>query len=483
MKRIVIVDDDVILCHFLKKALAKRGYDVTECYRGKDALKMMDKDGAALILLDNRMPDISGIDLLGEIKEKYPEIPIIIMTAFGSSETAIEAMRFGAFDYIMKPFELEEILELVEKALKVCGVKEEKAGIQVFSDHSIGTDQMIGKSVAMQEVYKIIGQVADTDVTVLIQGESGTGKELVARAIYKYSRRKDKPFLAINCAAIPESLLESELFGYERGAFTGAERRYVGKFEQCNEGTIFLDEVGDMALSTQAKILRVLQEGEFVRVGGKETIRVDVRILASTHKRLDELVRQGKFREDLYYRLKIINIMMPPLRERREDIEDLAIYFFQKYRQQLNKEIFYIDPSVFRKLQSYHWPGNVRELENTIKRAIILCKGNLLTEEEVFFDTEKDKNLFPTDEELENLLLKKLTPVFSDIIQFGRQRDLYTNLLTKIERFLIQKALSETQGNQVKASRLLGISRNTLRNRMIRYGVKFNPGRSVENES
>lgn len=314
----------------------------------------------------------------------------------------------------------------------------------------------------------MIGQVAESDVTVLIRGESGTGKELVARAIYQHSSRKDSPFLAINCAAIPETLLESELFGHEKGAFTGASKRRIGKFEQCNNGTILLDEVGDMSLSTQAKILRVLQEGEFERIGGNETIKVDVRVLASTNRRLEELIKEGKFREDLYYRLKIMTIMIPPLRERKEDIQELTEYFFHLYKRQLGAQVSYIDPSIFQRLLSYTWPGNVRELANTVKRGLILAKGDVLTEEEITFDEEGGVTSIASEEELEKNLNKMLDPLFSDILRLW-ETGLHSNLLEKVEKFLIQKALSETGGNQVQAAKLLGISRNTLRHRIEKY--------------
>jgi len=315
-----------------------------------------------------------GLEILKDIKQNHPKIPVIIMTAFGTTDTAIEAMRLGAFDYVPKPFELEEISEMVAKGLEANKLMKKVVAIPALMEYTEDSDQIIGKSKAMQEIYKLIGQVAESDVTVLIRGESGTGKELVARAIYQHSRRKDAPFLAINCAAIPETLLESELFGHEKGAFTGAGKKRIGKFEQYHQGTILLDEVGDMTLSTQAKILRVLQEGEFERIGGNETIKADVRVLASTNRRLEELINQGKFREDLYYRLKIMSITLPPLKERKEDIQELTEYFFHLYNRQLGTQVKYIEPSLFNKLLSYSWSGNVRELANTIKRGLIIAK-------------------------------------------------------------------------------------------------------------
>jgi two-component system response regulator AtoC len=467
MEKVVIVDDDLTLSHFLKKTLILKGYQIFTYHNGKEALEGIRED-CDLVLLDNRMPDLSGLEVLREIKKKYPKIPVIVMTAFGTTETAIEAMRLGAYDYLLKPFELEEVFELVSRGLEAGKLMKRAVAIPALAESAEGSDPIIGKSKAMQEIYKMIGQVAESDVTVLIRGESGTGKELVARAIYQHSRRKERPFLAINCAAIPETLLESELFGYERGAFTGAHKRRIGKFEQCHQGTILLDEVGDMALPTQAKILRVLQEGKFERVGGHETLKVNVRVLASTHRRLEEMIKQGTFREDLYYRLKVVTIALPPLRDRKEDIQELAEYFFHFFNRQLGTEVSYIDPLVFEKLRAYHWPGNVRELANAIKRGLILCKGEVMTEKEIVFDVEEEGLSFDDEKELERILGKKLEPLFNDIFRFWGNR-IHANLLEKIEKLLIQKALAETSGNQVQAARLLGISRNTLRSRIEKY--------------
>lgn len=470
METIVVVDDDLSLCHFLTKPLSQKGYQVIVCHNGKQALEIINEQEVDLILLDNKLPDRTGLEILKNIRQTHPKMPVIIMTAFGTTDTAIEAMRLGAFDYILKPFELEEISELVAKGLEANKLMKRAVALPALSEYMEDSDQIIGKSKAMQEVYKLIGQVAESDVTVLIRGESGTGKELVARAIYQYSRRQNAPFLAINCAAIPETLLESELFGHEKGAFTGASKKRIGKFEQCNNGTILLDEVGDMTLSTQAKILRVLQEGEFERIGGNETIKVDVRVLASTNRKLEELIKEGRFREDLYYRLKIMTIMIPPLRERKDDIQELTEYFFHLYKRQLGTQVSYIDPSIFKRLLAYTWSGNVRELANTVKRGLILAKGDVLTEEEIIFDEGGGVNFFASEEELEKNLNKMLDPLFSDILRFW-ETGLHSNLLEKVEKFLIQKALAETGGNQVQAAKLLGISRNTLRHRIEKYGL------------
>jgi two-component system, NtrC family, response regulator AtoC len=468
MERILIVDDDLSLCHFLTKALSQKGYQVSACHSGSQALDAVRNRDTDLILLDNKLPDQNGLEILKEFKRDHPKISVIIMTAFGTTGTAIEAMRLGAFDYILKPFELDEISEIVAKGLDAHKLMKRAVAIPTLSEYREDSDQIIGKSKVMQEVYKLIGQVAESDITVLIRGESGTGKELVARAVYQHSRRKERPFLAINCAAIPETLLESELFGFEKGAFTGAEKRRIGKFEQCDQGTILLDEIGDMSLSTQAKILRVLQEGEFERIGGNDTIKVDVRVLTSTNRRLEELIKQGKFREDLYYRLKIMSIALPPLRERKEDIRELTEYFFRLYNRQLGTKVLHIDSSVFEKLAFHDWPGNVRELANTISRSLILSKGNVMTAEDIAFDFEGKGACFANEEELEDALAKMLDPMFTNILQLWG-RGLRSNLLERIEKFLVKRALAETRGNQVQAAKLLGISRNTLRSRIDKY--------------
>ena len=468
MERILIVDDDLSLCHFLTKALTQQGYQIASCHSAREALDAAPEREADLILLDNKLPDRNGIEILKEINQRRSKVPVIIMTAFGTTETAIQAMQLGAFDYILKPFELHDISELVAKGLEAHKMMNRAVAIPALSEYRDDSDQIIGKSKVMQEIYKLIGQIAENDVTVLIRGESGTGKELVARALYQHSERKDRPFLAINCAAIPETLLESELFGYEKGAFTGAGKRRIGKFEQCDKGTILLDEIGDMSLATQAKILRVLQEGEFERVGGNETIRVDVRVLTSTNRKLEQLIKQGKFRDDLYYRLKIMTIALPSLKERKEDIKELTEYFFHLYNRQLGTRISHLDPSVFEKLISYNWPGNVRELANTINRSLILCKGEVIAAEDIIFDIEGEASTFANEEELENTLEKMLDPFFTDILRHWG-KGIHPNLLDKIEKFLVRKALAETKGNQVQAARLLGISRNTLRNRIDKY--------------
>jgi len=472
LDKILIVDDDKSLCHFLSKALRRNGYEVEECYDGESALARVKNSTCGLnhrlysvVLLDNRMPPgPSGLEIFARMRETDFKLPVIIMTAFGTTETAIEAMKLGAYDYVTKPFDLSDILELTEKAIKAGKLMREV--VSYPNSHDMQSERkIIGSSKKMQEVYKMIGQVAETDATVLIRGESGVGKELVAQAIYHHSLRKDKPFLSVNCAAIPETLLESELFGYERGAFTGADKRRIGKFEQADGGTILLDEIGDMPPQSQAKILRVLQDGEFEKLGSNQTHKVDVRIIAATNKRLEQLIKEGKFREDLYYRLKIITIDIPPLREHKEDIGELVEHFLQ----QRTPDKGLITEQAMEKLENYPWPGNIRELENTIQRALILSKGKVITDAHIVFDTES--SFISSDiEEVELQLERHLEALFLHIAARSKQ-NIYSNIFDRIDVFLIKRALRETDNNQVKAAKLLGISRNTLRHRISKYEI------------
>jgi len=476
MEKILIVDDDKSLCRFLSKALRRNKYEVEECYDGEAALARVKNESYSAVLLDNRMPPgPSGLEIFARMREADFKLPVVIMTAFGTTETAIEAMKLGAYDYVTKPFDLSDILELTEKAVKAGKLMREVVSYP-NSDDGFDTPsatqpkpqrerKIIGSSRKMQEVYKMIGQVAESDATVLIRGESGVGKELVAQAIYHHSLRKDKPFLSVNCAAIPETLLESELFGYERGAFTGADKRRIGKFEQADGGTILLDEIGDMPPQSQAKILRVLQDGEFDRLGSNQTQRVDVRIIAATNKTLEQLIKEGKFREDLYYRLKIITIDIPPLRERKEDIGELVEHFLK----QRTPGKGLITEQAMEKLENYPWPGNIRELENTIQRALILSKGKVITDANIVFDTES--SFISSDiEEVELQLERQLEALFKHIAENSGQ-NIYPNIFDIIEKFLIKRAMQETDNNQVQAAKLLGISRNTLRHRIRKYEI------------
>jgi len=412
------------------------------------------------------MPKTSGLEVLKRIKEHYPKLPVIMMTAYSDTDTAIEAMKLGAFDYVTKPFENQEIRQLIEKGLKAYQMMKDTVLFQ--SETGEREDKIIGSSRVMHEIYKTIGQVAESDTTVLIQGESGTGKELVARAIHHHSQRKEKPFVAVNCAAIPESLLESELFGYEKGAFSGADSRKIGKFEQSSTGTIFLDEIGDMSLMTQSKILRVLQDQTVERLGGKETIKVDIRILAATNQNLEKAVQEKRFREDLFYRLNVVTLFLPPLRERVKDIPELVEYFINRFREEVSSPVRGISPEVLRLFKSYTWPGNVRELENVLKKGLILCKSAVLTQED-----------FPCLKDLEPLSdLKRFEKELSTLLEIPFQiRDqlkgeFYQKIIELVERHLIEKTLREVGNNQVKAAELLGINRITLRKRIKDFGLE-----------
>jgi two-component system, NtrC family, response regulator AtoC len=474
MEKILIVDDDEGLVHFLERFFTKQGYGVRSCNNGQAALEAMAQEPFDLILLDYKMPGLNGLDTLREVRTSQVKTPVIIMTAYGTTDTAIEAMKLGAYDYLLKPFDREELQRVAADALEVNTLMKE---VVSFPDHICrpaaphkGMVRIVGSHRRMQEVYKLIGQVADKDVTILIMGESGTGKELVARAIYHHSHRQDKPFLAINCAAIPEMLLESELFGYERGAFTGAERTHIGKFERCQGGTIFFDEIGDMSLATQAKVLRVLQYGEFERLGGKDNLKVNVRILAATNKNLEKEVEQGRFREDLYWRLKVISIHLPPLRERQEDIPALVEYFVGRFSEEYQTPIRYVAETAMQKLKAHVWPGNVRELENCLRRAVLLSQGDVILEEHLKLDSERQDFEGGGQAQLMAHIEKKLDELLPDIIRFSGGKT-HANVIEMVEKALIARVLKQCGHNQVKAARMLGISRNTLRHRM----KKFHP--------
>ncbi|HZZ58970.1 MAG TPA: sigma-54 dependent transcriptional regulator [Opitutaceae bacterium] len=377
--RILVIDDDAEIRYSLSRVLSSRGYQVTEAPGGEQGIALVRAGPPPdLIFLDVRMSGMGGIETLQHLRSVNPKQLVVLMTAFGTAQTAIEAMKYGAFDYVMKPFDTQKVVALAENALKV------HADLRAAGDYkpSINTEDykegIVGHSPVMQDVFKIIGQVTASDVTVMITGESGSGKELVARSIWKHSHRAGKPFIAVNCAAIPDNLIESELFGHEKGSFTGATVQRIGKFELCDGGTIFLDEIGDMALATQTKILRVLQQGEIQRVGGSETIRVDVRILAATNKDLEEMVRQKTFREDLYYRLNVVRIRMPALRERPEDIPAIVDFVLQNLVKQKKARVGRMSPEALAALGRYRWPGNVRELENVVYRTAVIAQGDTI---------------------------------------------------------------------------------------------------------
>jgi len=472
--KILVVDDDRSVRYSLKRMFGERGLEILEAKGGKEAIGVVQREEIDLVLMDVRMSGMTGLEALKEMRESNPRLPVIIMTAYGTTRTAIEAMKFGAFDYILKPFDIPRMWEVVEKGLHVHQLMKSSVSFEGEEWEPGTTECIIGKSPNMQEVYKLIGRVAEQDITVLLRGESGTGKELAARAVYHHSRRSDKPYLPVNCAAIPETLIESELFGYEKGAFTDARIHRIGKFEQCQGGTIFLDEIGDMTLPTQAKILRVLQEKEITRLGSNEPIKTDVRLIAATNKNLERAIKEGKFREDLYYRLNVVPINLPPLRERKGDIPELADYFLKRFNNELGKSMAGINPEGMRRLISYDWPGNVRELENVLKRACVLSKGAYILPGELSLDLKEAPGITveeKRDEEGLEGLFDELYAKISIIPKEDRE-----DIMPFIEKALIIRALKEAEGSQLQAAQILGINRNTLRNRIEKYEITISKG-------
>ena len=470
IRRILVADDEESIRWVLSKSLSKSGFTVDLASSGTEALALVRQQNYDLAVLDIKMPGVTGLDLLSRFHEERPDMLVVIMTAESSMSNAVEAMKRGAYDYITKPFDLDALDAIILKAQKASEVTEEVQRLKTeLKEHYQVERTIIGKSGAMQEVYKVLGKVAPSDVTVLITGESGTGKELVARAIHYNSRRLGKPFLAINCAAIPRELLESELFGFEKGAFTGATERKIGKFEQANGGTLFLDEIGDMPLELQAKLLRVLQEREVTRTGGNAVIHVDVRIVAATNQELKEKVRAREFREDLFYRLNVVPIALPALRERREDIPLLVEFFLQRAREEMGSATQGCTEEAMALLKRHPWPGNVRELENTLQRAALLSPDLLLTPADfpsLLAEGQRDEN----DCSLEDVIGNKLRASLAQM-EVQELDNLYDMVLHQMERPLINIVLEKTRGNQVQAAEILGINRNTLRKKIQTLGI------------
>jgi nitrogen regulation protein NR(I) len=450
-EKIFVVDDEPGMRSLLKKLLSKEGYSVSVFEKGDEALDSMSAEDYDLAILDIEMPEMNGIELLERIKQKDPALNVVMITAYGSLQSAVEAMRLGAYDYLTKPFQMDEIKLVVEKALERERLISENRELHRELEQQYSFTGIVGKSPCMEEVYELVKRVAATNASVLIQGESGTGKELVARSIHHNSRRQDSPLIILNCAALAEGVLESELFGHEKGAFTGAIRRKAGRFELAHGGTLFLDEIGEIPVATQLKLLRVLQEHEFERVGGEKTIKVDVRIIAATNRDLMAAVREGRFREDLYYRLNVVNITMPPLRERREDIPALAGHFLGKFALETGKRVERIDPKAMEMLVHYDWPGNVRELENIMERAVVLEKGDTITPASLPMPLRVEGD--------------------GESIKIPQGTGSITEVLEDLEKQLIMKALRENGGSQTAAAGALGLKRSTLRYKLEKYGL------------
>ncbi len=448
-ERILVVDDEEQMRDLLVKVLERKGYQVSVCGNGADALAFLEREPVDLVVTDVRMPGLSGMEALRAIKELNPEIVVIIMTAFGSIDQAVQAVKEGAYDYINKPFKIDEMLLTIEKALEERRLRHEVSALRQELRTRYHFENLIGKSRAMQEIFGLIEQVAGSRSTVMVYGKSGTGKELVAKAIHYNSPRASRAFVAVNCAAIPAELLESELFGHEKGSFTGAIATKVGKFELATGGSLFLDEVGSMRLDLQAKILRALQEREVERVGGTRTIKIDVRVIAATNRDLKKAVEEEAFREDLYYRLNVVPITLPDLKDRQEDIPLLANHFVQKFAQESNPAIREISKEAMAVLMSHAWPGNVRELENVIERAVTLGHGPAV------LPTDLPPHLAGGANPLERALAREAT-------------------LEDLERDYIAMILQRTKGHQIRAATILGIDRRTLYRKIRRYGLKLN---------
>ncbi|MBM3845353.1 MAG: sigma-54-dependent Fis family transcriptional regulator [Verrucomicrobia bacterium] len=487
MDKLLLIDDEADVRYSFQRIFESPSLRVYVASSGEEGLEQIRSVKPDLVLMDIRMAGIGGMATLRQMRELDPKLPVIMMTAYGSTQTVIEAMKLGAYDYLHKPFDVPRLKEVIAAALKASQDMRRVVSYQPLlesEDYDLG---IVGRSEAMQNVFKLIGQLAATDATALVTGESGTGKELVARAIYHHSRRSNQPFLAINCAAIPENLLESELFGHEKGAFTGATHQRIGKFEQCHNGTLFLDEIGDMSLPTQTKILRVLQSGTFERVGSSQSFTVNVRVIAATNKPLENAVARREFREDLFFRLNVVRIHLPPLRERRQDIPLLVDYFLKKLSQRTGLGVRSISEAAVQRLEAYAWPGNVRELENALQRAMVVCKSDVILPDDLPQETAASDpraleskppelktsqpgshpptsgNPLPTDLDVETLA--KL------LFQRARNQN-QLKILPAVERQLIVQSMLETQGNQVQAAKLLGITRATLRKRIEKFGIR-----------
>jgi two-component system nitrogen regulation response regulator GlnG len=468
MDKILVVDDEADIRRAFHRNLASDTLQVVDAANGDDAIRMVAQERPTLVLMDIRMGATSGLDTLRKLRELDPKLLIIMMTAYGTTQTAIEAMKLGAYDYVLKPLDVPKLKALIDSALKAARDMREVVSYQPLLASEDYAEGIVGKSEPMQQVFKLIGQVSQSDATVLITGESGTGKELVARAIYHHGRRAEKPFLAINCAAIPENLLESELFGHEKGAFTGAADRRIGKFEQCDQGTIVLDEIGDMPLSTQTKILRVLQNGEFQRVGGNQTFQVNVRVITATNKDPEQLVAAKKFREDLYYRLNVVRVHLPPLRERRDDVRLLVDYFLQRLVKSgtIAGKVTKISTEALKILDQSSWPGNVRELENVIERAAVVARGDSILPKDLPAEVREPRGIAVPPQDLAAAIDAAVRPLYA-----LAKKDPKLKIMAVVERELIARALVETGGNQVQAAKLLGITRATLRKRIEKFRI------------
>ncbi len=479
MPGLLIIDDEPLTLDCFRHLYPKGQVNVFTARTAAEGEKLFTEQRPDVVVLDIRLPDLSGLEAFRRFHDLDPKIPIILITGFGTAETAIEAMRLGAFDYVVKPLDPAPLRGLINRAFEIGRRMRVPVKVAESEPTDDSLDTLVGNCPALQDVYKAIGRVASQDVTVLILGESGTGKELVARAIYHYSKRAKEPYLAINCAAIPETLLESELFGHEKGAFTGADRKRIGKFEQCAHGTLFLDEIGDMTPLTQSKILRMLQEKQFERVGGNESIHSDVRIIAATNRDLKAMMAAGEFRRDLYYRLNVYTIRLPPLRQRDGDLPLLARHFLRRFSRELGKNVHGIADQTLELLGHYPWPGNVRELQSVLKQAILNATGPVLVPDFLppFLRGEADLQTSAPEPQA----FPDLTRIIQDRLD-AESTDLYAEFQAVTERQLFLHVLRHTDNNLTRAAQILGISRTTLRSKLTALGLTIERSASLEKE-
>ena len=483
MSRILIADDEPSIRLVLRDALEGAGHEVVEAADGNVARELLSAQPIDLALLDLRMPGPSGLELLDELRNRGAEAPpVVIMTAQNTFENAVEAMKRGAFDYLTKPFELPQLEALIEKVRQQRSLRGEVTALRRRVGEAFRSGEvLVGRTPEMLELFKTIGRVAASDAAVLILGESGTGKEVVARAIHYHSRRREGPFVAVNMTALPSELIEAELFGHERGAYTGAVEARVGRFREAQGGTLLLDEIGDLPLPLQAKLLRVLQERVVSPLGGRQAIPIDVRILASTHRDLEALVREGRFREDLYFRLNVVPLRVAPLRERKDDIPHLVAHFVERFADELGVPRRWPSEAALARLQSRAWPGNVRELENAIKRALVLAAGPVLTPEDI--DQATAASHAPSTSDWAELARRELVLSFASGPEAGEEdgaRGPYWSFVSRLERAIIREALSHSRGNRIQAARLLGINRNTLSKKIAELGIGTPDGSDTE---
>jgi two-component system response regulator AtoC len=469
--RIVLADDELNLRKVLGTILLRDGYEVAEASDGQAALELVDSS-TAVVITDLRMPKLDGMGLLRKVVSEYPEVPVIMITAHGSVDSAVEAVKIGAFDYIEKPFEQAQIRQVVDKAIKTRELNSRAPRAQISKDGP-GRFGLVGRSASLEAVFSVIEKVADTPSTVLITGESGTGKELIARALHTNSSRRDQSFIKINCAAIPKTLMESELFGYEKGAFTGAVGSKPGRFELADQGTLFLDEIGEIPVEMQVKLLRVLQESEFERVGGIKTLKVDVRLVAATNRDLQREVAVGNFREDLFYRLNVVPLHLPPLRERTGDIPLLVEHFVMKFNERLKKNISHVEDEALHRLIAHNWPGNIRELENVLERTILFSEGAVIRARDLPPEVSPNAHADAPQRPQEGTASRPTTvPPATAPAGEGSLKEMVRQETERLERELIQRALDETGGNVTQAARKLKISRKSLQNKMKEFGLR-----------